>query len=69
MYALKVLEDIPSVLFADELRAAYPEAKVILTNRDPDSWLESMKKTFFVVTEWKTLPLITRWDKVSQYPR
>ncbi|KAL9029566.1 MAG: hypothetical protein Q9196_002214 [Gyalolechia fulgens] len=36
--------DIPCVLFADELLTAFPDAKVILTNRDVDSWLESMEK-------------------------
>ncbi|KAJ6484858.1 hypothetical protein C8R45DRAFT_999440 [Mycena sanguinolenta] len=30
--------DLPSILFADELITAYPEAKVILTLCDPDAW-------------------------------
>lgn len=30
--------DLPAAAFAPELIAAYPNAKVILTNRDPDSW-------------------------------
>ena len=33
--------DAPCISFADELRLVYPEAKVILVERDPDTWLES----------------------------
>jgi hypothetical protein len=32
--------DVPAVCFAKELMQAYPEAKVILTNRDIESWHE-----------------------------
>ncbi|KAF2084896.1 hypothetical protein K490DRAFT_48111 [Saccharata proteae CBS 121410] len=41
------VEDNPSVLFAEDLIKAYPEAKVILTNRDVDKWAVSMKNTIF----------------------
>jgi hypothetical protein len=34
--------DTPQSQFVDELTTAYPEAKVILTTRDFDSWLVSM---------------------------
>jgi hypothetical protein len=34
--------DIPCTLFAPELLAAYPEAKVILTSRDIDPWFKSV---------------------------
>lgn len=30
--------DWPAIAFAPELIATYPNAKVILTNRDVDSW-------------------------------
>lgn len=30
--------DIPAALFVEELVEAYPDAKVILTVRDVDSW-------------------------------
>lgn len=39
--------DWPAVAFAKELIEAYPEAKVILTNRDVDSWHASTMKTVF----------------------
>lgn len=34
----QVVSDFPAIAFAPELIAAYPEAKVILTQRDFDSW-------------------------------
>ncbi|KAG8427508.1 hypothetical protein J3459_006685 [Metarhizium acridum] len=39
--------DWPAVAFAKELIAAYPEAKVVLTNRDVDSWHASTLKTVY----------------------
>ncbi|PVH94894.1 hypothetical protein DM02DRAFT_618274 [Periconia macrospinosa] len=57
-----VLEDIPSIMFADELLEAYPNAKVILTNRPVKPWLKSMNSTFYTVTEWKTLPILAAID-------
>ncbi|KAH7312802.1 NAD dependent epimerase [Rhexocercosporidium sp. MPI-PUGE-AT-0058] len=39
--------DWPAVAFAKELIEAYPEAKVILTNRDVDSWHASTMRTVF----------------------
>ena len=32
------VSDMPAILFAEELIAAYPEAKVILTHRIFDTW-------------------------------
>jgi hypothetical protein len=34
--------DVPSALFGVELAAMYPEAKVIILNRDPESWYYSV---------------------------
>jgi len=39
--------DWPAVAFAQELIEAYPEAKVILTGRDVDSWHASTMKTVY----------------------
>lgn len=64
----QVLEDIPCIMFVDELLEAYPDAKVILTNRDVDSWAKSMDNTFFKVTEWKTLPYLRQWDTIFWGP-
>lgn len=42
--------DIPSTLFSVELAEAYPEAKVIILNRDPESWYESVLHSVYKVT-------------------
>lgn len=42
--------DYPGCCFWPELIAHYPDAKVILTLRDPDSWFESISATLFSPT-------------------
>ncbi|KAI9493593.1 P-loop containing nucleoside triphosphate hydrolase protein [Zychaea mexicana] len=37
--------DWPTVTFVDRLINHYPDAKVILTERDPDSWYASLRET------------------------
>ena len=39
--------DWPSCTFYRELAARYPDAKVILTLRDPDKWFDSTQATIF----------------------
>lgn len=39
--------DYPACRYYRELMAQYPEAKVILTVRDPNSWFESASETIF----------------------
>ncbi|WP_374058928.1 sulfotransferase family protein [Planomonospora sp. ID67723] len=39
--------DFPAAAYWRELAAYYPEAKVILTLRDPGAWFESARKTIF----------------------
>ncbi|KAE8349467.1 P-loop containing nucleoside triphosphate hydrolase protein [Aspergillus coremiiformis] len=39
--------DIPAAILWKDLYAAYPDAKVILTTRDPESWWRSMDATLF----------------------
>lgn len=41
-------------MFVDELLAAYPDAKVVLTERDTESWLVSMNNTFYVLLGWRS---------------
>lgn len=44
-FALKAVADYPASIFPEELLAAYPEAKVILTIRGEDEWYKSMMAT------------------------
>ncbi|KAF7324075.1 hypothetical protein MKEN_00629900 [Mycena kentingensis (nom. inval.)] len=39
------VSDSPHILFVEDLVAAYPEAKVILTTRDADNWWRSFDST------------------------
>lgn len=43
--AFKATVDWPSAHFYAELAAFYPEAKVVLSKRDPERWYESMTET------------------------
>jgi hypothetical protein len=45
--------DFPSALYYRELMEAFPDAKVLLSVRDPDSWYESMRQTI--------VPALTRF--------
>jgi hypothetical protein len=45
--------DFPSALYYRELMEAFPDAKVILSLRDPDGWYESMRQTI--------VPLMSRF--------
>ncbi|KAL9013035.1 MAG: hypothetical protein Q9173_002244 [Seirophora scorigena] len=54
--------DIPCVLFSNELLAAFPHAKVILTNRDPDRWLLSIEKLYSII-EWKSMTVLAHFDQ------
>ena len=51
--------DWPGAYFYKELMAAYPEAKVILSVRDPERWYESMLNT--IHTESEGVPRWTLW--------
>jgi len=55
---------MPCILFVDELLAAYPDAKVILTNRDEDSWVVSMDKTVFEILRWRSYNYIAALEPV-----
>ena len=42
---VQAVTDIPAACFSEELIAAYPEAKIILTTRSEESWHKSMSST------------------------
>ena len=54
--------DWPAAAYWRELAEQYPEAKVILTVRDPDRWYESVSETIFAraLAERRPLPLRRR---------
>ncbi|KAF2144704.1 uncharacterized protein K452DRAFT_266752 [Aplosporella prunicola CBS 121167] len=54
--------DWPAIAFAKELIEAYPDAKILLTTRDVDSWHASCLKT----VDWRAndpeLKMVAKWD-------
>ena len=54
----KATLDWPGCVFYQELMDAYPDAKVILTTRDPESWYASARETIYQSNqmEEETLP-------------
>ena len=47
----KAAVDWPACHFWRELGEAFPDAKFLLTERDPESWYKSISKTIFVAME------------------
>ncbi|KAL8370017.1 hypothetical protein RB595_000397 [Gaeumannomyces hyphopodioides] len=64
--------DMPPLDFVPELLAVYPDARVVLTTRDPDSWLESIRPVaanaslwwlpypMVLVPGWRWFPALSR---------
>ncbi len=51
--------DWPAAARYEELMEKYPQAKVILTARDPEAWYESTKETIYALSN--SVPLIISW--------
>ncbi|KAF9893403.1 hypothetical protein FE257_011835 [Aspergillus nanangensis] len=60
-----VVMDMPCCLFVDELLAAYPDAKVILTTRSVESWHRSMLNTIFQVFSWPSWRVLQYTDRFA----
>ncbi|CAK5283208.1 unnamed protein product, partial [Mycena citricolor] len=54
--------DAPPMMYAEDLIAAYPDAKVILTLRDPTKWWKSFLSTVARVPQNRTLGLAMKLD-------
>jgi hypothetical protein len=52
--------DVPAAFFGAELAELYPEAKVIILNRDPEKWYESVLNSIYLLTSPKNI-----WSKLS----
>ena len=59
---------MPCALLIDEMIAAYPSAKVVLTNRDVDKWSVSMQRTAFEVASWPTWRYLAPFDSTMVGP-
>ncbi|EFQ97711.1 hypothetical protein MGYG_00751 [Nannizzia gypsea CBS 118893] len=50
--------DVPCAIFGEQLMAAYPEAKVILTTRPAGKWIASMQKTVWQFITWSSFRML-----------
>ena len=57
--------DLPAVAFGQELMDAYPNAKIILTNRSVDSWHNSCSKTLLQARKYWLHGVLQRVDWVT----
>lgn len=62
------IADVPGICFVEELVAAYPDAKVVLSTRDVESWLKSMDGTAGRTLSWKGWNLLAKWDSALAGP-
>ncbi len=58
--------DWPNATFYAELAAAYPDAKIVHTERDPESWFRSTQATIFAAASHgdPTSPFAAMFEKV-----
>ncbi|RAL12371.1 sulfotransferase family protein [Aspergillus homomorphus CBS 101889] len=60
----QVVSDFPAICFSEEIIAAYPTAKVILTTRDLDKWhTRSMQKAFQPLLDSRCLRVLEMADR------
>jgi hypothetical protein len=60
-----VVMDLPGCVFAKQLVAAYPDAKVILTTRKYEDWEASMQDSIWCLCTWRLFAL-ARYLNISQ---
>lgn len=58
--------NLPGTFVWKDLVDAYPEAKIILTNRDVDSWIKSMRESVDQGVKWKTWDLVTSFEPAQR---
>ncbi|KAL3474607.1 hypothetical protein BJX99DRAFT_260204 [Aspergillus californicus] len=61
LWRYDAVTDAPCILFTEELMDAYPDAKIILTNREVDTWVASMERSFYAIlgmSRWSILQFL-----------
>jgi len=58
--------DYPTSLFWKDLIRIYPNAKVLLNDRDPVRWYESVKNTIYNVVDITTKSSLTKYNPLMQ---
>ncbi|KAF2245278.1 hypothetical protein BU26DRAFT_66689 [Trematosphaeria pertusa] len=60
--------DLPSALFWKQLIEAYPDAKVVLTNRKYEDWERSMNTSIWMMLQWKLTTFIRTFNLTPMAP-
>jgi hypothetical protein len=58
LYDCQAVTDVPAAFFGPELAAAYPEAKIVILNRDVDAWYRSIQATFGQMQRWSPVTVL-----------
>lgn len=59
---------VPCCLYAEDLVKAYPDAKVILTKKSPQSWANTMLIAGQKMVNWRGWDIMIAWDKLFSGP-
>lgn len=62
---VSAVTDTPANMFGKELIESYPEAKVVLVERDIDSWYPSFERALIKSQEIPFLDLLLKFDKAT----
>jgi hypothetical protein len=63
-----VVMDLPGCIFAKEMIEAYPDAKVILTNRNYEDWEASMQESIWCLDTWRLFTFCRRLNMTQLAP-
>ena len=59
------MTDNPAILFTGEMAAAFPDAKIICTTRDPEKWwasMEDLQKNGYDMVAGYNIPIIADFE-------
>ncbi|KAL8950405.1 MAG: hypothetical protein Q9222_003563 [Ikaeria aurantiellina] len=59
----EAVTDVPPAAFIPELHEAYPDAKLIIIQRDPDSWYKSCAHTVMRIADTTELKVLSYLDR------
>ncbi|KAL4922921.1 hypothetical protein BDW62DRAFT_196929 [Aspergillus aurantiobrunneus] len=68
LWRYDAVADFPCSLFIEELMDAYPDAQIILTTRDLDSWIPSMERSFYRILSMERLKWLEIFDSAYLRP-
>ncbi|PYH98980.1 NAD dependent epimerase/dehydratase [Aspergillus ellipticus CBS 707.79] len=63
LWRYDAVTDVPCILFVEELLDAYPDAQIILTNREVGPWKCSLESTFYPIINMKRWKILEAVDK------